>query len=1088
MVGPAAAVRAQESPSGGFSLAGAAPVLVEQFEGVVGKAARAANGDVLVVVKLKDASLADYEGGVSGLAPTSPSATGQAELDVASAESANYLAYLNGKIDGFVGRAERAAPAAVVTTRFDIVIGGVAMQVPESQLAALAADPAVAAVLPDTLEQVQTDVTPGFIGAPTIWNRLGGQASAGEGVVVGVIDTGIWPDHPSVSDPDPDGKPYAAPPAPPSGTRACELGPETCNNKLIGADRFMATYDAQIGADPGGYADARDSEGHGTHTATTAAGNGHVDAEIFGVPRGEVSGIAPRAHVMVYKVCGLEGCYSSDSAAAIQESIRDGVDVINFSISGGSNPYGDPVSLAFLDAYNAGIFVAASAGNAGPGADTTDHREPWVTTVAASTSNRSFVGSTTLTGGPAPLTVAGVTVSEPLTTPAPVVDSAAAPYNDPQCTNSTADGAFAGRVVLCTRGGNGRVEKGYNVLQRGAVGMILINPVVQDVETDNHWLPAIHLTNDVGAQVRAYVTANPGAMATIASGTASPDQGDVMAAFSSRGGPGQSLGVSKPDVTAPGVQILAGHTPTPNDVAAGPPGELFQAIAGTSMSSPHVAGAGALLAALHPTWTPGQIKSALMITAETRVVKEDGTTPTTPFDDGSGRIDLTDAGNPGFTIDATGAEYVANAAALYNSNYPSLYVPALAGGLTVQRTLKSVESRSRTYFTSVQSSPGLKVKVPGKIVLGAGASKTIEITVDAKDVPLGQTRHATITFRDAHYGRKLVFPITIVRRQGPLTIDKTCAPNPVVKGSNTTCTITMSNTSSEDATVSMIDQLPSSKLRLVPGSTSGGTERGNTVLFNGTIPGQLDPEIAIGPGATPAGGYLSLRSLGSAPIGGFTDETIGNFNVPAFTLAGVTYDRIGVVSNGYLVLGGGTTEDVQFENTNLPDPAVPNNILAPFWTDLNPAFGGAIFADLIQDGDGNQWIVVEWEAVREYSQPRTATFQIWIGVAGDASPVEDISFAYGTIQGNGDGGLLTVGAENPNGTSGGTTYYNGAGTLPTPATELAVTGTPGETFSHTVTFQARAVDTGTYVNYARATADTFQGTAIARFEGRVTRR
>src|SRR4029079_17860364 len=124
--------------------------------------------------------------------------------------------------------------------------------------------------------------------------------------------------------------------------------------------------------------------------------------------------------------------------------------------------------------------------------------------------------------------------------------------------------------------------------------------------------------------------------------------GDVMASFSSRGPGGQFL---KPDITAPGVQILAGNTPTPDEVPAGPPGEYFQAIAGTSMSSPHIAGSAILLKSLHPDWTPMEIRSAMMLTAKTSVMKENGTTPADPFDRGAGRVDLTVAGNPGLVMD-----------------------------------------------------------------------------------------------------------------------------------------------------------------------------------------------------------------------------------------------------------------------------------------------------------------------------------------------------------------------------------------------------------------------------------------------------
>ena len=257
-----------------------------------------------------------------------------------------------------------------------------------------------------------------FLGAPTIWNQLGGQESAGEGVIVGILDTGIWPEHPSFSDPDPSGKAICCSPPPLSGSRECQFSGGanpgasfTCNNKLIGAQRFMATYEGIRALVPGEFTSARDDDGHGTHTSSTAAGNAAVPASVFGVSRGPVSGIAPRAHVIMYKVCGLNGCYSSDSAAAIQEAITDGVNVINFSISGGNSPYSDAAELAFLDAYNAGVFVATSAGNSGPSPDTTNHRGPWVATVAATTQNRAFETTATITGGTGVLTLAGASIT-----------------------------------------------------------------------------------------------------------------------------------------------------------------------------------------------------------------------------------------------------------------------------------------------------------------------------------------------------------------------------------------------------------------------------------------------------------------------------------------------------------------------------------------------------------------------------------------------------------------------------------------------------------------------------------------------------
>src|SRR5205823_3503351 len=141
---------------------------------------------------------------------------------------------------------------------------------------------------------------------------------------------------------------------------------------------------------PGQACSARDAEGHGTHTTTTAAGGPVDHATLLSVDRGHISGMAPGAHVIMYRVCRANGCFGSDSAAAVDQAILDGVDVINFSISGGASAYTDPVELAFLDAYNAGVLVNASAGNDGPGAATANHAGPWVNTVGASTSNRHF--------------------------------------------------------------------------------------------------------------------------------------------------------------------------------------------------------------------------------------------------------------------------------------------------------------------------------------------------------------------------------------------------------------------------------------------------------------------------------------------------------------------------------------------------------------------------------------------------------------------------------------------------------------------------------------------------------------------------
>ena len=297
-------------------------------------------------------------------------------------------------------------------------------------------------------------------------------------------------------------------------------------------------------------------------------------------------------------------------------------------------------------------------GNDGPGPATNDHNSPWVTTVAASTQARTFRSTVTLNGGGgATLQIAGATITAGIGSPLPVVLASAPPYNNVGCTAPAPPGLFTGKIVACERG-PGRIIRGFNVRQGGAVGMILYNATALDVMTDNHWLPTVHITPPESQQLLAFLAANPGATASFPQGSATTWQGDRVTYFSSRGPGGDWL---KPDVTAPGLHILAANTPTPEAPDGGPPGNLFQAIAGTSMSAPHVTGSAALVAALHPTWTPGQIKSALETTAKfAGVTKSDGVAPADPFDVGGGRIDLTKAGDPGLTFDETAANYVAS--------------------------------------------------------------------------------------------------------------------------------------------------------------------------------------------------------------------------------------------------------------------------------------------------------------------------------------------------------------------------------------------------------------------------------------------
>ncbi len=995
--------------------------------------------EVPVLVKLDYDSVATYTGGVQNLQPTSPSATSR-KLDENTDAVKQYESYVAGVEGTFTAQLSAAIPDATVGTRLRTVFGGVAVTVPADRAKDLLELPGVVAVQADQLNHPQTDSSPEFIGAPTLYSALGSDKTAGQGAIVGVLDTGAWPEHPSFADPG-----IGAPSAKADGTpRVCDFGdnpltpendPFVCNNKLISGEPFLDTYNAIHTGET--YAtSARDSDGHGTHTASTSAGAAVDHATVLGIDRGAVHGIAPGAHVAVYKVCGAAGCFSSDAAAAVAQAIKDGVNVINFSISGGAQPFADAVELAFLDAYAAGVFVSASAGNSGPGVGTTDHHGPWVTTVAASTQQRAFQSTLTVQSGGATYTTVGASITAGVTSPTPVVLSSAAPYGDVQCAAPAEPGIFDGKIVACPRGGGiSRVDKGHNVLQGGAAGMILYNPSLADVETDNHWLPAVQLAD--GTDFLAFMTAHPDATATFTAGEKATGQGDVMAAFSSRGPGGDWL---KPDLTAPGVQILAGNTPTPDNITVGPPGQYYQAIAGTSMSSPHVAGSAALIVSLHPDWTPGQIKSALMTTATTAVVKDDLTTPADPYDFGAGRIDLTKAGDPGLTFDATAADFHAAATDTLRKgvdiNVPSINIPGLAGAVTTARVAKNVTNHRLSYRATVKAPAGATITVtPSTFDVNPGQSIKLKIEINGGKLPSDDTttpHFGQITLDEVSGTHDLHLPVAFTRGQGSLKVGTDCAPTTITlyPRTDSTCTVTATNTGNGSTTVdgasTMTDRL---EVTSITGAVSNG--RGGVRLNPVELAGKKLAAPGIAAATSTPRGYLPLDARGVAPqvIG---DEQILNYTVPAFVYAGESYTKVGVTSDGYLVVGGGTASDIRYEPQTLPDPVQPNNVLAPFWTDLDGTGAPGVFVGHLTDG-GNNWLVVEWR-VFAWGTTDLEVFQAWIGLNG----TEDITYTYDptNLPTQPDGQNLTVGAENADGSA-------GAQIAGAPTGDLRVASDPG---------------------------------------------
>ncbi len=546
------------------------------------------------------------------------------------------------------------------------------------QKAQLESHPDVIGVYEDKLETVNTANTPEFLGL----TGAGGQHAMnikGEGVIIGVIDTGVWPENPSFAD---DGS-YSDP-ADLGWLGSCDTGTDeefACNNKLIGAKYFDSSFSSQydIQYDLGEFDSPRDADGHGSHTASTAGGNESVAAMLSGTPVGTVSGMAPRARIAAYKVCwnsdyknpegGDEaGCFGGDTMAAIDAAVTDGVDVINYSIGGSRTDLTVPATAAMLNATAAGVFVAVSAGNDGPDKETVGTPAPWVTSVAASTYNgtSAIVGkalditSGTLAGSsilsvPSGFSPATVGLSGELALAEPVQAC-----NDAPLTNGE---DLAGKIALIARGSCAFTEKFLNAQNAGAVGAIIYTTEGTSPFSMGGTDPAVIITGSMisfadGQSLTASIEDGSTSVAftdNTAAGEA-VEVGNTMADFSSRGPNLNTYDIIKPDITAPGVKILAATTSAP---MFGTQGETFKYLQGTSMSSPHIAGLAALFKESNSSWSPAQIKSAMMTTARQNLTKEDGTTQADPYDFGSGHVAPVSALDPGLLFDTNLADYLA---------------------------------------------------------------------------------------------------------------------------------------------------------------------------------------------------------------------------------------------------------------------------------------------------------------------------------------------------------------------------------------------------------------------------------------------
>ncbi|KAG1326274.1 subtilisin-like protease SBT1.5 [Cocos nucifera] len=676
----------------------------------------------------------------------------------------------------------------------------------------LQSDPVVLAVLPDRPRQLHTTRSPLFLGlvsADSKPNSLLASADSGSSVVIAVVDTGIRPDHRSFAD---DGR---LPPPPSRWNGSCDSGPSfpatACNRKLVGARFFSNGY---VAATHGGATNGPDilspidSEGHGTHTASTAAGVSTPNASLLGYAAGLASGVAPSARVAVYKACWSTGCYDSDILAAVDAAVTDGADIVTLSLGAGSVPtHLDPVAISAFGATERGVFVAASAGNGGPGESTVANAAPWITTVGAGSIDRRFPADVVLGDGTVMTGVAinaGMRFSARRSFPLVYAGNASTSTpgfqsSAPYCLNGSLDpSAVRGKVVLCERGAVPRAEKGLAVKNAGAAAMILANALTdgEGVIPDANVLPAVSVGYKAGRAIKEYIGSNndPRVRLTFRGTQVEVKPAPTVAGFSGRGPSLHSPHVMKPDVIAPGVGILAAWPDkvSPTGLKADRRRTEFNIISGTSMSCPHVAGVAALLKAAHPDWSPAAIKSALMTTAYVaddmgQDLVDGGTgNRSTEWAYGSGHVDPEKAVDPGLVYDLTVEDYLDflcssnySSATIrmitkrqvncsdktrkpWDLNYPSILVVLEQFGngnlqALVHRTVLNVGEEKSEYGASVKEPKGVRLVVePQKLVFEGKGQKqefAVKVSAEAVSLPAGNSRteFGSVTWSDGKH-------------------------------------------------------------------------------------------------------------------------------------------------------------------------------------------------------------------------------------------------------------------------------------------------------------------------------------------------
>ncbi|EGN74297.1 subtilisin-like serine protease [Idiomarina sp. A28L] len=967
------------------------------------------------IVELEHAPIATYSGGVPGYAATMRSPEQTTRADVSSAAATNYRSFLVNEQTSFVNQLQSVLPQAQFVQSMQGLINAVIVELPDSSkaMAELAALPGVKRVYKNERQYAQMDASNSIINSAAAWEMVNGRENAGTNIRVAVIDSGILPNHPMFA-----ANGHVRPAGLPNDDYCATTEPAFCNDKLIIARSYP---NAQQQLHPQEVTTPHDVSGHGTHVAGTSVGN-LVSTEHQQVAL-SFSGVAPGASLMAYKALfvgpdGRSSGFNSQLIGALEDAFNDGAHVINNSWGGGvgAHPGSSPYTSIFNSLEAAGVVVVTSAGNSGPESQT-------LGCPACAESGLAVANTQTGRTFGAPLSVSGLemlstvgngdfTIDTPVTGPfAPIEEIVE--ENLLACETFTDSSVFDGHIIMVDRGECSFEMKANNLQSAGAIGMIMANNEagVITMNMAAATLPGVSVTQANGESIREAWASGDTATLNGPQQIITPANVDIMALSSSRG-PNADASFLKPDIAAPGTDILSAY-PTESG---------YGAISGTSMASPHVAGAAAIVRQLRPSLNAFQVKSVLMTSSNPSVRMQNAVDQASPFDMGAGRLDIEAALSTAIAFDTA-----------------SLSGPSCAPVCSFERTVTNLMSETTDWTVDfIPFDPNLDVSVStSEITLEGGASATFEVEIDTTYAGEGwQFGHLVFHDVSSNYVSSIVpFAVRAVKSDNDDLVSASVISGPIVTGEEATLQARV-NREHLDGTVAITVGIPDTAELIadsinpielnvertsleVAADSRSFTWTGEFV--DGVASAELRSNVSL-----PVNAGVSLRDIitsdpNQAPCSTVCDDAAFNFDITewgGFLYNGVQYNTLNLSPNGYITAGSQNHAGSWAPQT-MPDATPPNNVIAPLWADFivgGTNEGALEFA--IVNIDSDTWFVWEWFNVRTVDNANDRfTFSVWMKLGTD-----EIYFNYIDIPAT-ITDAYSVGFEDVNGTIG--LNYNG---------------------------------------------------------------